>query len=70
MKCENNYCIYNRGNTCTLSEVGIDSLGMCDSFIIVSLDEDFLEAEKSRQLDKLNSRRVEINEIKEATFGN
>jgi len=50
--------------------VGIDSLGMCDSFIIVSLDEDFLEAEKSRQLDKLNSRRVEINEIKEATFGN
>ena len=60
MKCENNYCIYNRDNTCALGEVGIDSLGMCDSFIIVFLDEDFLKAEKSRQLDEIDARWAEI----------
>ena len=60
MNCENDYCIYNGEGACALKRVDINSLGMCDDCIMISLDEDFLKSEKSRQLDKLEARWVEI----------
>jgi len=59
MNCENNYCIYNSDGACVLDKVNIDSLGMCDGCIMITLDEDFLKAEKARQLDELETRWVE-----------
>ena len=56
MNCENNYCIYSKDDSCILNSVSIDSLGMCDDCIIISLDEDFLKAEKTRQLNELEAR--------------
>lgn len=49
MNCEFDICRYNEKGECELGEVAINSLGMCDSCIIISLDEDFLEGEKKRQ---------------------
>ena len=56
MKCENNYCIYNRQHKCLVDEPEMNSLGMCDSCIIISLEGDFLENEKERQLNELEER--------------
>jgi|GEM_PF-1431178 len=56
MKCEFDYCIYNRDFSCILSDVTINSFGMCDECIIVSLDKEFLESEKVRQFKELEKR--------------
>ena len=53
MKCEFTYCIYNHGKQCAFGIPLINSLGVCDNCIIISLDEDFLEKEKLRQLEEL-----------------
>ena len=50
MECENDYCIYNRKSRCVLDKISINSLGMCDDCIMIELDEEFLEAEKARQI--------------------
>ena len=56
MTCENELCVYNSNSKCALDEVGIDSLGMCDSCIMVELEEAFLESEKERQLRRIDER--------------
>ena len=56
MQCENEYCIYHKSGKCRLNNVTINSVGICDDCIIVSLDEDFLRVEKERQLQQLDSR--------------
>ena len=56
MNCAHDYCLYNKGFKCTLEEVNIDSMGLCDECIIVRFDADVLEAEKERQLNKLEER--------------
>jgi len=56
MTCEFDRCIYNREWKCLLDEVNINNLGMCDDCILISLDWDFLEAEKERQLQALEER--------------
>jgi len=56
MKCENEYCIYNKENKCQFEQVGINSLGMCDDCIIVSFDKNLLAAEKEKQLNEINNR--------------
>ena len=56
MICENEYCIYNKGGNCLFERVTINTLGMCDDCTIVSLDKEFLEAEKEQQLKKIDSR--------------
>ncbi|MCL2378392.1 MAG: hypothetical protein FWC77_04610 [Defluviitaleaceae bacterium] len=55
--CEFEYCLYNRQNECTLSEPPtINSLGMCEECIMLELDKNFREAEKTRQLNELEAR--------------
>ncbi|MCL2049125.1 MAG: hypothetical protein FWG87_10400 [Defluviitaleaceae bacterium] len=55
MTCENKYCIYSKKNICQLARIEVNSLGMCEDCIIISLDSDFLEAEKERQLQEINN---------------
>ena len=59
MKCEFEYCIYNRDLDCMIDEPTINSLGMCDACIILSLDKNFLEKEKERQLREMENRWAE-----------
>jgi|GEM_PF-782745 len=57
MKCEFQYCIYNKRDGCVLDEIGIDALGMCDACIIISVDSEFLGREKERQLAEIERRQ-------------
>jgi len=54
--CENEYCVYNRTLKCTLENININSLGMCDDCIMVELDKGFLEAEKRKQRHGIENR--------------
>lgn len=56
MKCEVEYCIYNRDSVCICDITQLNSLGMCEECILVSLDQDFLKAEKERQLRDIEER--------------
>lgn len=56
MKCEMNYCIYNRDFMCTLKEIQLNLLGMCEECIIVSITDDVLEELKESQLEQIESR--------------
>ena len=56
MKCEVEYCIYNRDSVCICDITQLNSLGMCEECILVSLDKDFLEAQKERQLQQIEER--------------
>ena len=56
MNCECEYCIYNSDFKCIIDEPKINSWGMCDSSIIISLDKGFLKKEKKRQLKEAESR--------------
>jgi len=53
MKCDFEYCIYNRDFNCIIEEPTINSIGMCDTCITVLLDKKFLEKEKENQLSKI-----------------
>jgi len=56
MKCEFELCLYNKDEKCTLKEVAINQLGMCDNCIVISLDNGIVEAEKERQLREIVQR--------------
>lgn len=49
MKCEFDLCVYNQDSNCTLDEISINQLGMCEDCMIVELDENMLEQEKQRR---------------------
>lgn len=56
MKCQAEYCIYNKGDRYTLENPQVDFAGMCAKCIFLSLDRGFLESEKERQLKELAGR--------------
>lgn len=56
MKCESDYCIYNRDFSCIIKETLINSLGMCEECIRVSIPDDVLKELKKRQLEEIDSR--------------
>ena len=62
MKCEFESCIYNRNFNCIVNEPEINSLCMCDACIVVSIDKEFLEKEKERQLMELEERWAKMLE--------
>lgn len=49
LKCELEYCVYNKRSTCVLDEIEVNTLGMCALCTTLSFDADFLEREKERQ---------------------
>ena len=61
MECDNKYCIYQKNSRCLIEKVTINGLGMCDNCILISLDKDFLETEKERQLQEIESRWIEAD---------
>jgi len=60
MNCEFDYCIYNRNYKCIADDVGINDLGMCDTCIVISLDDDFLKSKKEEQLLEIEKRWLEL----------
>lgn len=54
--CETDFCLYNKGGTCCLKNISIDSLGNCEDCILLTIDEKFLDAEKEKQLADMESR--------------
>jgi len=56
MQCEKLFCVYNCKNKCRLKQISVNALGMCDDCILISLEEKFLNAEKKKQLEKIESR--------------
>jgi len=53
VNCAYEYCLYNKDYKCTLDGVEIDSQGHCDDCIMVKIDKDVFNAEKERQLSKI-----------------
>ena len=53
MKCEFNYCIYNKELVCILDEIQIDSLGSCEACEMVNISKEILEKHKKRRLNEI-----------------
>jgi len=53
MKCEVDYCIYNKNWVCILNEIRIDPLHMCDSFELVTIPETDLQKYKNERLKEI-----------------
>jgi len=53
VNCAHYICIYNRNFTCTLDGININALGHCDDCVRVRIDDEVIDAEKRRQLNKI-----------------
>ncbi len=56
MKCEFDYCIYQRDGKCTVGGIQINSLGMCDECVVVSLEGALLEEGKRKHFENIERR--------------
>lgn len=56
MKCEFKFCIYQLENKCTLSEISVDALGVCESCILIEIDEVSLQGMKNEILERPHLR--------------
>ncbi len=56
MKCEVDFCIYQKNGECIVNEIQINSRGMCDECIIVCIDNNYLVNAKRNQLEDIQSR--------------
>jgi len=50
MKCDFDYCIYNKELACILESIQINSLGMCEECMMVTIPDGTLESLKKEQL--------------------
>ncbi len=66
MKCEVDFCIYQKDGKCIVDKIQINSLGMCDTRIDVSFDSKFIEETKQKQLENIELRWSERNKYKKA----
>jgi len=56
MTCEFDLCIYNHNDCCSLKEIEIDEVGMCESCITISLPDKLLELIKKEQIKEMEDR--------------
>ena len=56
MKCYFDYCIYNKDYNCLLKETEINSLGVCEECIVISIADKNLKLLKEKQLKSLENR--------------
>jgi len=56
MNCEFDYCVYNQDSICLLNEIQINSLGMCEDCILVTIADEDLKRAKEKQLKDMESR--------------
>lgn len=52
MNCQNNFCIYQSKDRCTLDCISIDALGMCTECIYPNIDKNILNQAKEQLLKK------------------
>ena len=63
MICDFDYCIYSKDGNCTLRDIEINELGMCDSCSIVLLAPDFLDKRKTEQREAIALRWKKTSEV-------
>ena len=51
--CENDYCLYQKDNACTLDKLDIEFGGVCDECVLVGIPNDKLKELKEEQLKRL-----------------
>ena len=50
MECYNDLCVFWKENTCTLDEISVNELGMCNEYISVDIPSDDLEKYRKEHL--------------------
>jgi len=63
LKCEFDYCIYNKNWICILDAIQINSSGMCEDCEIVSVPEENLEKYKNTRLKEIERIWNEIDHL-------
>lgn len=51
--CENEFCIYQKNNICTLDKIELNSMGICDSCIQIDLEPREVNSRKKVLLQKI-----------------
>ena len=59
MRCEFSYCVYNSDFFCILETTQINTYGMCEECIIVSIPEADLKLMKELQLKEMDERYMD-----------
>lgn len=54
MKCDFEYCIYNENNICKLNEIQINSYGICEECVLISIPKTNLNIYKKRTIMDIN----------------
>ena len=54
MRCENLFYIYFKDKYCTLDEISLDIQGSCTDCIYVDIENEYLDYEREKLLNKLN----------------
>ncbi|MCL2556025.1 MAG: hypothetical protein FWE03_03270 [Firmicutes bacterium] len=58
IRCEFKWCIYNKESECTIKEIEINSLGMCDKCIMPNIEAGVLEEAKEGLLRKYDKEEM------------
>jgi len=53
MKCEFDFCVYNRDFACILDEIQINALGMCENCEIIAVPKTVLDHRKQQRLKEI-----------------
>lgn len=62
MKCDFNWCVYNKDKKCLLEEISINVFGVCDDAVSVSIPEEKMNSYKETQLS--NNVKYMMQQIK------
>ena len=63
MKCDFDYCVYNRRYTCSLGELHINMLGSCSECITVSIPPTELKRLKTEELKGMKKLERRIGKV-------
>ena len=54
MNCTNKFCVYCDGKKCQLKEISIGTLGICEEFIFVNIEDEILNSKKKAMIEQWN----------------
>ncbi len=54
MNCSNKLCVYCDGQNCELEEISIGTLGICEEFILVDIEDEILDKKKKSIIERWN----------------
>lgn len=52
MNCTNKFCVYCNGTKCKLKEISIGTLGICEEFIFVDIEDEILNEKKKMMIKR------------------